>query len=53
MEAMGIIGFIFGLAGLSYATTAKKEIANLRQEFQDFKLSVEFRDKINNNSKPE
>ncbi len=45
MEAMGIIGFIFGLAGLSYATTAKRDIAELKQEFEDFKASIESPDK--------
>ena len=37
MEAMSIIGFVFGLAGLSYATTARRDIAKLTQEFEDFK----------------
>ena len=41
MESMGIIGFIFGLAGLSYAMTAKKDVAKLKQEFEDFKTSLE------------
>lgn len=48
MEAMGIIGFIFGLAGLSYATTAKNDIAKLKIEFEDFKASIESSDKSNN-----
>ncbi|MFQ3235953.1 MAG: hypothetical protein ACI9C4_001517 [Paraglaciecola sp.] len=47
METMGIIGFIFGLAGLSYATAAKRDIAKLKQEFEDFKLSLKATDKLN------
>lgn len=41
MEAMSIIGFIFGVAGLSYVTTAKRDIAKLKQEFENFKISLE------------
>lgn len=41
MEAMSIIGFVFGLAGLSYATTAKRDLAKLKQEFEDLKISLE------------
>ncbi|WP_394174738.1 hypothetical protein [Thalassotalea litorea] len=40
MEAMGILGFIFGLAGLSYAMKAKSDIAHLQQEFADLKTRV-------------
>ncbi|WP_158589095.1 hypothetical protein [Alginatibacterium sediminis] len=40
MEAMGIIGFVFGLAGLSYALAAKRDIADLKQEFESLKLSL-------------
>jgi|GEM_PF-464604 len=47
MEAMSIIGFIFGLAGLSYAVTAKHDVATLKKEFKDFKLSLEASDKSN------
>ncbi|WP_412970853.1 hypothetical protein [Glaciecola sp. MF2-115] len=53
MEAMGIIGFIFGLAGLSYATTAKNDIAKLKIEFEDFKASLEASDKSNKSSSSE
>lgn len=41
MEAMGIIGFIFGLAGLSVAMTAKNQLASLKQEFEDMKKNIE------------
>ena len=50
MEAMGIIGFIFGSAGLSYAMTAKSDIAKLKIEFEDFKASLEAPDKSNKNN---
>ncbi|MDC2889010.1 hypothetical protein Q4575_07245 [Psychrosphaera sp. 1_MG-2023] len=40
MEAMGVLGFIFGLAGFSYANAVKSDIAKLRQEFEDFKASL-------------
>ena len=53
MEAMGIIGFIFGLAGLSYATTAKNDIAKLKIEFEDLKASIEASDKSNKNNSSE
>jgi hypothetical protein len=53
MEAMGIIGFVFGLAGLSYATTAKRDIAKLKQEFEDFKVSLAASDKLNKNDSSE
>ncbi|GLS84552.1 hypothetical protein [Paraferrimonas haliotis] len=45
MEAMGILGFIFGLAGLSIATTAKKDIAKLTSELEELKASLESQDK--------
>lgn len=41
MEAMGILGFIFGLAALNFATTAKKEIANLKLELEEIKASLD------------
>lgn len=41
MEAMGVLGFIFGLAGLSFALTAKTDIAKLKQEFEEFKTSLD------------
>lgn len=47
MESMGIIGFIFGLAGLSYATAAKNDIAKLKIEFENFKASLETSNKLN------
>lgn len=53
MEAMGIIGFIFGLASLSYATTAKRDIAKLKQEFENFKVSLEASGKLNKNNSSE
>jgi len=37
MESMGIIGFIFGLAGLSFAITAKNELAKLKEDFESFR----------------
>ena len=53
MEAMGIIGFIFGLAGLSYATKAKSDIANLKQEFEDFKATLKASGGLNKNDSSE
>jgi hypothetical protein len=50
MEAMSIIGFIFGMAGLSYATTAKRDVAKLKQEFEDFKASLEVTKKLDKNN---
>ena len=53
METMGILGFIFGLAGLSFAITAKSDIAKLKQEFEDFKASIKTSDSLNKNNSPE
>lgn len=53
MESMGIIGFIFGLAGLSYAITAKSDIVKLKQEFEDFKTSLEVTERIAKDNPPE
>lgn len=39
MEAIGIIGFIFGLAGLSYAKAAKEDITQLKKEFEVLRSS--------------
>ncbi len=50
MEAMSIIGFIFGLAGLSYATTARRDIAKLKQEFEDFKAALNASKSLDNKS---
>jgi hypothetical protein len=52
MESMGIIGFIFGLAGLSFAMTAKSDVAKLKQEFEAFKTSLESSDHVSENNPP-
>ncbi len=53
MEAMGIIGFIFGLAGLSVAMTAKNQLASLKQEFEDLKKKTEDSGVLNGQTQPE
>lgn len=47
METMGIIGFIFGLAGLSYAIKAKDDVAKLKVEFEELKASLDVAPKSN------
>mgnify|MGYP003443472117 CR=1 FL=1 len=39
MEYMGVLGFIFGLSGLSYAVKSKNDIDELKKEFESFKAS--------------
>ena len=41
MESMGIMGFVFGLAGLSFALIAQEKIASLKKEFDDLKKNLE------------
>jgi len=41
MQAMGIMGFIFGMAGLALATTIQSQLASLRKEFEDLKKNLE------------
>ena len=40
MEAMGIMGFIFGMAGLSLAMTARHELTSLKKAFDDLKKNL-------------
>lgn len=38
---MEMMGFIFGLAGLSFALMAKEQISKLKKEFETLKKSLE------------
>lgn len=38
---MEIIGFVFGLAGLSFALMVKEETGKLRKEFESMKKNLE------------
>ena len=38
---MEIIGFVFGLAGLSFALIVKEQIAKLKKEFESLKKDLE------------
>ena len=40
MEAFGILGFTFGLAGLTFAIIAWGQFASLKKEFEDLKKSL-------------
>ena len=40
MEAMSIIGFIFGMAALSTAITLKSQLIKLTQEVEDLKVAL-------------
>ncbi len=46
---MGILGFIFGLTGLSYAITAKNDLNKLKQDFEEFKASLKTSNTLNKN----
>ena len=52
MEAMSIMGFIFGMAGLSLAITAKNQLASLRKEFEDLKKNIEDSGVLKDRTKP-
>jgi hypothetical protein len=41
MEGMSVIGFIFGLSGMSLAIIAWTQIASLRKEFEELKKCLE------------
>ncbi len=41
MDAFGLMGFIFGMSGLSFAIIAWGQIASLKKEFEDLKKSLE------------
>ncbi len=41
MESMGILGFIFGMSGLSIALIGKEQIASLKKEFDALKEELE------------
>jgi hypothetical protein len=40
VEALGIIGFIFGMAGLSIAVKARDDLVKLKQEIKDLKETL-------------
>ena len=41
METFGLIGFIFGLSGLSFAITATAKLANLKKEVDALRKDLE------------
>ena len=41
MEVFGILGFTFGLSGITFAMFAWAQIASLKKEFEDLKKSLE------------
>jgi hypothetical protein len=41
MESMGIIGFIFGLSGLSFALMSREQLTALKKEFDELKKNLE------------
>lgn len=41
MEAMGMMGFIFGMSGTSFAIIAWSLVGSLRKEFEDLKKNLE------------
>ena len=53
MESMGIIGFVFGLAGLSFALMGKEKIEALRKEFDELKKNLEDSGTLNKKTGPE
>lgn len=40
MEAMGIIGFVFGLAALAFANKSKADITKLEQDVEELKATL-------------
>ncbi|MCB0282598.1 MAG: hypothetical protein H6627_14085 [Calditrichae bacterium] len=40
MEAMGLLGFIFGMSAMSFAIIAWTQIAALRKEFEELKKNL-------------
>ena len=40
MEVFGLLGFIFGLSGMTFAIIAWGQIASLKKEFEDLKKSL-------------
>ena len=41
MEAMSIIGFVFGMSALYYVTAAKRDISQLQQDVENLKTELE------------
>ena len=41
MESMGILGFVFGLSGLSFALIAQEKITSLKKDFNHLKKNLE------------
>ncbi len=39
LEAMGVMGFVFGMAGLSFAIIARKEIEALKRELKELGIT--------------
>lgn len=40
METMGLLGFVFGLSGLSFSLTAMGQVSSLKSEFEEFKKNM-------------
>ena len=38
---MDVLGFVFGLSGMSFAITAWTQVASLRKEFEDLQKRLE------------
>ena len=50
---MDVIGFIFGLAGLSFALQAKEQLAKLKIEFDDLQKNLEESGVLSNQVEPD
>jgi len=50
---MEIIGFIFGLGGLSFALQAKEQLSKLKVEFDELKYNLEKSGVLSNKIEPE
>ena len=53
METLGILGFIFGMSGLSFAIIAWGLIGRLRKEFEDLKKNLEDTGVLKEQAEPE
>ena len=53
MDTFGLLGFIFGLSGLSYAIIARGQIASLQKEFEDLKKNLENSGVLKEQAEPE
>ena len=53
MDAFGLMGFISGMSGLSFAIIAWGQISSLRKEFEDLKRNLEDSGVLKEQPKPE